>query len=95
MLWVQRTLVARGPHARLRQLSRFDERLRAHLDGLTIADEHSWAFLEQALQTPGPGEMFAATIRAIETRSFERLVGFCALAEAVPQTTEGMKSALG
>jgi hypothetical protein len=33
----QRTVLVDAPHARLRPLGRLDERLRAHVDGLSIA----------------------------------------------------------
>ena len=55
-----------APHVTLHQLLRLDNRIAAHLDGLSIAGEAGEALCAEALEDPGIGELFAATIGAIE-----------------------------
>jgi uncharacterized protein (TIGR02270 family) len=90
-----RTNLSQASHVKLKHIRRFDDRLDAHLDGLTIAGEQGWPMLDGALANPSPGSMFAAAIGAIEGRSAERLNRLYALAEAVPDTRRGLVSAFG
>jgi uncharacterized protein (TIGR02270 family) len=95
-----RTSVVRGPHVRLLQLGRLDERIAANLDGLTVAAGHAWPLCEAALEKPSAGPVFAATIQAIEMAGtgrgglvkLERLLSLC---EAVPESCSGLLSAFG
>ena len=90
-----RTALTTAPHVKLDHLQRFDHRLIAHLDGLAVAGEHGWPMLDAGLANPSAGSMFTAAIRAIESRSSERLNRLYALAEAVPEIQHGLISALG
>lgn len=62
-----RSFLVAAPHVKLRHLRRLDDRLAGHLDGLAVAGELGWTLCESALENPGGGEVFAATVRAIET----------------------------
>ena len=64
-----RESLVRAPHVRLHHLRRLDDRIAAHLDGLAVAGEFGSGLCEAALESPGIGEVFAATVRAIEDRN--------------------------
>ena len=91
---VRRVLVA-APHVKLHHLRRLDDRLSAHLDGVAVAGEFGWRLCVAALENPGVGEVFCATVRAIEDRNAEGLDKLLALAEAVPGLQPGLLSAFG
>ena len=88
-----RLALVEAPHARLDQLSRFDRRLAAHLDGLRFAGADGRALSEAALETPSPGAVFAVAVRALEERDDTRLDRVMALAQAVPETCSGLLAA--
>jgi uncharacterized protein (TIGR02270 family) len=90
-----RSRLLRAPHIRLPQLSHFDERLAAHLDGLAVAGEVGSRLCEAELETQGVGRVFAASVRAIEERDEKRLDRLFALVEAVPDSLKGLTSAFG
>jgi uncharacterized protein (TIGR02270 family) len=94
-LWLQRRLLTGAPGAKLHHVGRFDERLSAHLDGLSVAGEDGWPFLDAALEAADAGSVFAIAVRAIETHDFTRLTRLCALVEAEPKCAAGLSSALG
>lgn len=84
-----------APHVKLRHLRRLDDRLAAHLDGLAVAGEYGSSLCEAALESPGVGEVFAATVRAIEGKDERRLDKLFALVGAVPKAQPGLISAFG
>jgi uncharacterized protein (TIGR02270 family) len=69
--------------------------LVAHLDGLAVAGEYGSSVCEAALESPGAGEVFAASVRAIEEKDGRRLDKLFALAIAVPAAQPGLISAFG
>lgn len=90
-----RTFLSRAPHVKLHHLRRLDDRLAAHLDGVAVAGEFGWKLCVAALEHPNVGEVFAATVRAIEDRNVQGLEKLLALAEAVPASQPGLLSAFG
>jgi uncharacterized protein (TIGR02270 family) len=82
-------------HVKLTHIRRFDDRVAAHLDGLSIAGEYAWPMLDAALAVPSRGAVFAAAVMAIESRSNERLNRLYALTGAVPDAQRGMLAAFG
>ena len=90
-----RSALTGASHVTLGEVRRFDDRLVAHLDGLSAAGEHGWPFCEAALETPSTGSVFVATAQAIEQRRIDRLDRIVALAEAVPEAGRGLVSAFG
>lgn len=90
-----RSILARAPHVRLRHLGRIDERIAAHLDGVALAGDYGVGLAQQALERPGKGEVFLATVRAIEDRDARRLDKLLAIAQAVPASRAGLLSAFG
>ncbi|SFG09723.1 conserved hypothetical protein [Duganella sp. CF458] len=90
MLGQQRGVFAQSAQNSLRHLRRIDDRIAAHLDGLSVAGEAGWFHCEAGLAQAGPGELFAATVMAIETRNAARLGKLLALAEAMPECRSGL-----
>src|SRR5512146_2662670 len=68
-----RSIQVSAPHVKLHHLRRLDDRLAAHLDGLAVAGEYGSSVCEAALESPGAGEVFAASVRAIEEKDERRL----------------------
>ena len=95
MLRNTRTFLVSAPHVKLHQLRRLDDRLAAHLDGLAVAGEFGSKLAAAALERPGRGEAFTATVRAIEDRDVLGLDRLLAIAEAVPDSLSGVISAFG
>lgn len=85
--------LVRAPHVRLHQLRRLDDRIAAHLDGLAVAGEFGTRLCTAALESPGIGEVFAATVRAIEDRNAASLARLLGLAEA--ESEAGLGAGLG
>jgi uncharacterized protein (TIGR02270 family) len=90
-----RSVLVAAPHVKLHHLRRLDDRIAAHLDGLAVAGEYGSKLCMAALETPGVGEVFAATVRAIEEKDAPWLDRLFALAEAVPESQRGLISAFG
>ena len=90
-----RSVLVRAPHVRLHLLGRLDERLAAHLDGLAVAGEFARGLCLAALESPGPGTLFTATVGAIEHRDSALLDKLLAIAEATPDAQAGLVSAFG
>lgn len=90
-----RSVQVRAPHVGLLQLGRLDERLAAHLDGLSIAGARGSARCLAALEQPGAGEVFTVAVQALQTRDARLLEHVLALVPAVPQAHQGLTSALG
>ena len=90
-----RSVLVRAPHVGLDRLRRLDDRLAASLDGLSIAGDLGRRMCLSALETPGRGTVFAATVGAIETRDPALLERLLSLAQALPDTLAGLVSAFG
>jgi uncharacterized protein (TIGR02270 family) len=90
-----RSRLLRAPHVRLRDLSRFDRRLEAHLDGLAIAGESSWHFCKLSLEGGSAGDVFVAAIHALTSLHEERLQRLLSLALADADAKRGLTSAFG
>jgi uncharacterized protein (TIGR02270 family) len=90
-----RSVLMRAPHVKLHHLSRLDDRLAAHLDGIAVAGDFGSRLCEAALETPGKGEVFTAAVRAIEEKNPQRLDHLFALIGAVPEAQAGLLSAFG
>ncbi len=90
-----RSALVHAPHVRLHHLRRTDDRVAAHLDGLAVAGTAGDQLCAQALAEPGRGEVFTATVRAIESKdraSFNRVM---AVATAMPRLEAGAFAGLG
>jgi uncharacterized protein (TIGR02270 family) len=94
-LWSQRVVLCGSPRVKLRHLGRWDERIAAHLDGVAIAGPEAEPCLAASLESVTPGNLFAATVVALQARNLDRLQELIALAEAVPQACSGLNDAFG
>lgn len=93
LLWLQRQEAIRAPHFRLHHLTRLDERLAAHLDGLCVAAEEGRAWpCDEADELPG--NLFAATVVAL-CAAPQRLDELLKRAQALPDTHAEVISAFG
>jgi len=79
-----------APHARLRDLYRFDERLSAHLDGLQIAGDYGVRISQAALSDASAGSVFVAAVLAIQQRRPDLLDKVFSVSEAVPESGSGL-----
>lgn len=95
-LWHLRTSVAvRGPHYRLVHLAKLDNRIAAHLDGLSVAGTQAAALYQEAVDGDHPGALFAPTLKAIEVRDLPALDQAIEEAQESPNLLKGLLSALG
>jgi uncharacterized protein (TIGR02270 family) len=95
-LWLLRNGAVRAPHYKLWELTRLDQRVEAHLDGLRTAGDAGWELAAQQLQEhPEPGESFAAGVLALERGALERTTQVIDLGTATPEASRGLISALG
>ncbi|SFU99478.1 TIGR02270 family protein [Pseudoduganella namucuonensis] len=94
-LWQNRRTLIAAPGVKLHGLDRHDERLRAHLDGMAEAGDFGATVCAAALRDPGPGELFLATVRALEERDRPGLDKLELLVQARPATLPGFIAAFG
>jgi uncharacterized protein (TIGR02270 family) len=95
ILHATRTALTSAPHVKLLQLSRFDERLAAHLDGVAVGGEDASAQADAALEFAGSNTLFVAAVGAIQEPREERLTRLFALVQAMPECLDGLISAFG
>jgi uncharacterized protein (TIGR02270 family) len=95
-LWLLRDAAVDASHYDLNDLARLDERVEAHIDGLRVAGEPGWEItLAQLEQHQEAGEVFAAGVLALESQDPAKIDRVVAVAEAAPEATRGLISALG
>ncbi len=93
--WLLRDLAVWAPHYDLKDLAKLDGRVEAHLDGLRVAGDPGWASIREELAWEEPGEVFSATLLALEVESEERLGEALAVATSSTELSRGAISALG
>jgi uncharacterized protein (TIGR02270 family) len=95
-LWLLRDRAVRAPHYRPDDLKRLDNRVEAHLDGLSVAGDAGWDIAwAQAEATPEPGELFAVGVLAFESGNAARIEKVLSLAVTKPELGRAVVSALG
>lgn len=82
-------------HAKLHQLNRLDERLKAHLDGLSLSEESGLGILDTMLKDTKQGEIFVAITSAIACRDAVCLEKLLSIAESLPEIYNSVISAFG
>nr|WP_284504512.1 TIGR02270 family protein [Caballeronia sp. ATUFL_F1_KS4A] len=90
-----RSRLVRAPHVRLSDLTRLDERIAAHLDGIAVAGRAGLRSSIRALEHAGKGELFTAAVGCIEARSDPAIMRLLALSQATPNARAGFHSAFG
>jgi uncharacterized protein (TIGR02270 family) len=94
-LWTQRDRACEAPNYRSFHLSRLDERVEAHVDGLRVAGEGGWRIaLEQLQRRCGAGELFAAGVQALESGESDRIERLVGRAQAEQETRRGFVGAI-
>lgn len=94
-LWLLRSNAVSAPHYDLQDLTKLDDRVEAHLDGLRIAGDHGWEVSLENMQAKEPGEVFTAAVLALEGTDIERINQVYAAVGECPETVDGLVSALG
>ena len=94
-LHARRRTLTGGPSITLPDLARHDERLAAHLDGLAVAGEEAWPLCLAALDRAAPGAVFVAAVRAVQSRSSDRLDGLFDATGNGPRARQEIVMALG
>ena len=90
-----RSVLVRAPHVKLLHLGRADERLAAHLDGLSVAGDDGVRLSQAALEEPNVGALFVAAVLAIQRRDMAQMERLLALVGVVPDAARALASALG
>lgn len=90
-----RGVLVRAPHVKLLHLGRTDERLAAHLDGLSVSGDHGAALSQAALEVPGVGQLFVSAVLAIERRDAAQIDRLSSLLGVVPDAPRALASAFG
>lgn len=93
--WLLRDAAVESAHHNLVQLSRIDERVSAHLDGLLVAGNAGWDACVEGLAWEEPGEVFAAAWLALATASGLRIERVLELALTRADLLRAFVSALG
>jgi uncharacterized protein (TIGR02270 family) len=94
-LVLTRAAVVRSASGDLHSLSSLDNRVLAHLDGLTVAGPAAQPLLEAELESPSRGAAFALAVPAIESGRPEALEQVWRLAEEAPSVVDGLLTAFG
>nr|WP_319392418.1 TIGR02270 family protein [uncultured Desulfobacter sp.] len=96
--WLLRNQAVTEPHYSLSDLSRLDGVLDAHLDGLRIAGNHGWDIAKENLAFEESGEVFAASILALDELIKGETERFDAIIQCIdvdPLLSNGLVSAMG
>jgi len=90
-----RAVLVRAPHVKLLHLARTDERLAAHLDGLSVSGDYGAGLSQAALDAPGVGQLFVSAVLAIERRDAAQIERLLSLLDVVPDAARALSSAFG
>jgi uncharacterized protein (TIGR02270 family) len=94
-LWLLRHAAVSRPHYSLADLSKLDNRVEAHLDGLRIAGESGWDVVQENLSFDEPCDLFAAGSLAFESGNRNWIDFVMETAAKNPEVAPGVISALG
>lgn len=95
ILWNIRRALASAAHVALRHLARFDERIAAHQDGCVVAGNYGSQKLKEQLADPGPAQVFAAAVVALDMQDRAAFDHCLTVVEAAPGSFPGAASAIG
>ena len=94
-LWSQRDAAVTDPHYDLQDLSRLDDRVEAHIDGLRVAGDHGWARCEEGMEEDDPGSVFTGSVIAFESGDGQRIEKVVKVGSESRTAFRGMVSGLG
>lgn len=90
-----RRVQIRSPDITLKALSGTDERLAAHLDGLSISGDFGAQLVRESLDSPSVGRLFVAMVLAIRRRDGVQIERMLSLADVLPDAQRAFASAFG
>ena len=97
-LWLLRHYAVGEPHYDLSDLAHLDDRIDAHIDGLRIAGNAGWEIAKENLTFEEPGEVFTASILALDALIKGKRDRFDAVLQCIdvdPFLCNGLVSAMG
>jgi uncharacterized protein (TIGR02270 family) len=94
-LWQLRDGAVRSPQYTLRMIEELDDRLDANLEGSGVAGEAGWKLCEAALALGSAGEVFVASVLAIDSNDVQRIRVAVKAACRSRAALRGLVSALG
>ena len=94
-LWIFRAGTLIAPHCSLQDLTKLDNRIEAHLDGLRIAGGEGWKLCEEQLATNEIGAVFTLGVQACESADTALMAAVVTVAEQQPKVVGGLVSAFG
>lgn len=94
-LWSVRDRLLRAARVTVSDLAAHDQRIAAHVDGVALAGEAGWQLCDELLENVGAGEMFSATVRALDDRRAKRVAQMLAIAATAGDLWRGVVSAFG
>ena len=94
-LWLLRHAAVSRPLYSLADLSKLDNRVEAHLDGLRIAGESGWRVVQETLSFEESSDLFAAGSLAFESGNRHWIDIVLESAAKKPEVISGVVSALG
>jgi uncharacterized protein (TIGR02270 family) len=97
-LWLLRHAAVKEPHYDLSDLVHLDDRIDAHLDGLRISGNAGWEITKENLGFEEPGEVFTASILALDELIKGNRKRFDAVLNCIdedPILSSGFVSAMG
>jgi uncharacterized protein (TIGR02270 family) len=95
MQWLLRHDAVGAPHYDLADLTKLDNRVDAHLDGLRISGEAGWEACQEQQWIEEEGEVFVAGFLAGDSGDMERLARVLESINQQPQLVRAMVAALG
>ncbi len=94
-LWLLRDKAIKAPHYSLKDLTKLDGRVEAHIDGLRVAGDEGWEICKEELSWEEPGEIFTASLLAFENGNEERINEVLEIGTQSWELARGIVSALG
>ena len=94
-LWLLRHAAVTRPRYSLADLSKLDNRVEAHLNGLRIAGESGWDVMQESLPFDEPSDLFAAASIAFESGDQDWITFVLELVAKKNEVMSGVVSALG
>ena len=94
-LWLYRDQALGQPHYELKELAGLDNRVEAHIDGLRVAGDAGWEMCKNELAWNEAGEIFAASVLALESGIDERYNLVVDAASQELELVRGFVSAMG
>lgn len=87
--WLLRDSAVHAPHYSLKDLSKLDNRVEAHIDGLRIAGEEGWEIANEILAMEDAGEIFTLAVLTFESGNETRIHNVVEAGSVSPELLRG------